>query len=820
MTDYPPFFDDPDGRRRRFPQQSGVPELSGGLPRPGYRPTRRPSDDPVDDPELSDVVDLVGDVLHEHRMRPAARDQLRARLMAAAAAQVQTDRQGRAPTRSQVRASPAPQAPDVATDAPGTEPGSRPVGAHRVRPTARPSAGPARIRRSSRPAPAADAPARRRPQRRVPVLGWSAMGAAAALASVLIVLRGGAGVETPIQAVVATPGIVDRVSADPGEGLTISFSQPMDPASVTAALRLTPATTVTTSWQGSTMTVSPLHGFAPNSAYVLTIDRTVAKTASGGSPASDVKVTFGTAPVAQAVAGARAPGPLPRTVLTAADNESEAVVTHDGSVLVAAAAHDPGKSGPSGLVRMTSAAEHWLGVATPAIAVSRSGRSVAFLTGSGAGTQIAFADGTGATQRQVPAIVDPNTPLGWIGDEEVAFVSGGGLRAVNRAGQVRILMDSRLDSGDSVVLAPGGRYVYLAHGKEAGVVIDLVTGRKHGLSGALGVPTFSADGSTVYWTESHNSALHLNSAPSGNGPTMSVRLPDLTLKDSVSDLSVSPDGSLLAYSVTHPDGSAGLRLASLPTLVTLAISHDGTGRSPNWSPDARMFTVRATGGSGARIQAVHVPKEVIDGISAAAAVAQSFANAQINGDADAQRTMAPGVLLPGLPERVTRANVIYVRSTGKGTATATIRLSVDPTASNPVYRQTTETLELEVPDTNAVPKVSSVSLGRFGPAPGGPQLTRVDTRSAPGAALLTFDSDLNPLTVPGAVAMLSADGSDVAVTASYDTTTRSVRVQPAASVPKESGAATVMVTSALRDVAGNPMAVQLALPVQLGPTSR
>jgi hypothetical protein len=462
----------------------------------------------------------------------------------------------------------------------------------------------------------------------------------------------------------------------------------MDQASVTAALRLTPATAVTTSWRGSTMTVSPVHGFAPNSAYVLTIDHTVARTSGGGSPASDVTVTFGTAPVAQTVSDAGDPVKLSRTVLTAAEDGSEAVVTRDGSVLVTAAQQAPGGKGPTGLVRMTSAADDRLGAATPAICVSRSGRSIAYLTDSGAGTQIAFADSTGVAHEQVPAIVDPNTPLGWIGDDRVTFVSGGRLRSADRAGHVTTVLDSRLDAGDSVVLAPGGRYVCLAHGD-----------------------------------------------------------------------------------------------------------------------------------TGSRIQTVDVPKGTVDPTSVVTAVAQAFANAQLDGDTGAQRAIAPGVNLPQLPATVTRAAVVNVRTTGNGTATTTVRLSVGPTSKDPVDRQATETLQLDTPGGSDVPRVSSVSVAGFAPAPSGPQLTRVDTRPVPGAVLLTFDCDLNPLTVPGAVAMLSA-GSDVAVTAGYDAATRTIRVQPAASVSLGSVTATVMVTTALRDVAGNPMAAQLALPVQLGTASR
>lgn len=841
MTEYPPPFDAPEGRRRGgLPQQSGVPELSGGFPRPGYHR----SDDPVDDPELSDVADLVRDVLHEHRMRPAARDLLRAQLMAAASTQVQTQMQGRAqpptaptagstPTTGSTRTTRTPRTgPTVLRPDTGPTPSDdSPTGAHRIRPVARPSGRPGRRAGAHRPTaptappsgPQTGATGRPRPQRRVPVLGWSAIGAVAALAVALVALRGlpGAQPGVPIRTVVGTLGIVDRVSADPGEGLSIVFSQQMNRASVTAALRLTPDAKVVTSWQGDTMTVSPVHGFAPNVAYVLTIDHTVAKLADNTSPAADVKVTFGTAPTAHAVTTGE-PAKLTRTPVTAAEDGSEAMVNRDGSVLISAAQQAPGSKGPAGLVRMNPGAAERLGAATPAISMSRSGRSIAFLTGSGASTQIAFADAAGGTVKEVPAIVDPNTPLGWIGDNEVAFVSGGKLSAVDRNGKARTIMDSRADAGDTVVFAPGGRFAFLAHDKEVGNVVDLSSGpdfHRFPLSRRVGTPTFSADGSTVYWVEAHNKQLHLDCAPSADGPTMSVRIPDIKPGDTISDLSVSPDGTLLAYSVTRTDQQGELRLAALPDLTTLAVSREGVGHSPNWAPNSRMLTVLARGTTGARVQTIDVPSSVTRSVSPAAAVAHAFVNAQISRDTDAQQALAPGMSLPQLP-KVTRAAIVYVRPTGPGTASATIRLSIDPAKDNPVVQQATETLQLDVPGGGDVPRVVSATVTKFAPAPMGPQLSRVDTQTVKGAALLTFDSDLNPLAVPGAVAMLSGDGSDVAVTATYDAATRTIRVQPAAARSLGSGAATVLVTTALRDVTGNPLATQVALPVQLGTTGR
>lgn len=798
-----------------------------------------PFDDPIDDPELRDVAGLVHDVLHDHRMRPAARDALRARLMAAAV-ELQSSAKDHVvrpepglwpgasddPARDEAWADdgwdPAPAHPaEPAT--PATSPlslaGKRTPkigGLHRVGGTDRPPRPAATTR------PPAGSPGRRGTARRMPKLGWSAMGAAAGLAAVLIVLRGLSGAQTPpigVQrvAVNAVTGVVDRISADPGEGLTMTFSQPLNPDSVAQALRLDPATTVTTSWQGNTMTVSPVHGFAPNAAYVLTIDHAIARTSSGSGLASDVQVTFGTAPMAEAGDNAPTPVQLPRTELAAAKTGSEAVVVGNGAVLLTAARDVPGSPGMNGLVRVSGTTAARLAAPAAAICVSRSGKSVAYLSGSGADAKITLADSSGTARSQVGVNADPATPLGWIGDDEITFVSHGKLRAVDRQGKTRTLLDSRIDAGhDTVVLAPGGRYIYLAHGQGRGALIDLVTHKSHTLVAVQGAPTFSADGGTVFWVESHGGKQHLNRAPSGGGPTLSVRLPDLQSGDTISNLSVSPDSSLIVYSVTHTDQRAQLRLASLPTATTLAVSTDGAGQSPNWSPSGRMFTVLGDNGGRTRIQTVPVPKgagnPATNNPAVIEAVAQAFANAQISGATGAQQAIASGVDLPTTP-RVTRASVLWARTTGSRTATAVVRLSIDPTTADPVTRQAVETLKFTVPSGGGIPKVTSISLGTFAAAPAGPQLTHVDPRSAPGSVLLTFDSDLDPRSVPSAVAMLSATGTDVAVTATYDAGTRTITAQPA--VPDKPGTVTVVVTTALKDVAGTSAADQLTIPVHL-----
>ncbi len=788
--------------------------------------------DPMDDPDLREVAQVVREVLHEHRMRPAARDQLRAQLIAAAAAQVSPPQELRAQrpepvVEPRLAERPAPARP--AASGPGT--GRVPVagprqgqpGAHRERPSGRPTSVRPAAGRPSRPAAAPRPTARRRPPHRVPALGWSAIGAAAALTAVLLVVRGfpGGGPGYGIEQVAAQvlPGFLGPNSVDPTDAVTLKFSRPLDRATVQDALRIAPATTVTTSWKGNALTVTPSHGFAANSAYVLTIDHTKAKTADGHALASDVRVVFGTAPLPPAQSAMGTPATLNRSEISPADAGSEAVVTRDGAVLLTAAKSRHGQS--ASLMRVDGQKSTTISAAVDAICVSRSGKSVAYLSHDGNQAQVVIADATGTAQSHLAVKADPSSPIGWINDDEVTFVSEGKLRAVDRNGHIRTLGGVRVDAAhDILVLAPGGRYAYLARGTAPGQVIDLSTGTSHALGHAVGSPAFSADGATVFWVERHSSNLHLDSAPSGGGPILSVPLPDLTGSDTVSDLAVSPDSSMLVYTVTHADKSSQLRLASLPTAATVAESDGAGGQSPNWGPAGRMFTVLAHGSTGSRIESVRVPQNLAGSGAAMGAVAQAFVNAQISGDRDAQRALsASGVKPPELPQ-VSRATVLYVKTTGDGTATVTVRLSVDPTTTDPVVKKSIEKLDMRLRGGTSLPEVTAISLKTFAPAPPGPALTRVDTTTVPGAALLTFDSDLNASTVPTGIALVSSSGQEIPATASYDAQARTVTLQPATPGGAGSGSATVELTTSLRDVDGTPLPAATEIPVQLASTGQ
>jgi Bacterial Ig-like domain/WD40-like Beta Propeller Repeat len=396
-------------------------------------------------------------------------------------------------------------------------------------------------------------------------------------------------------------------------------------------------------------------------------------------------------------------------------------------------------------------------------------------------------------------------------------VGAGRLRAVSRSGQVRELSGTPIDPAhDSLAISPGGRYAFLAPGGHGpGRLLDLRTGASHELAGSTDQVAFSADGATVVWVDSSTGRPRLASASSAGGPVLVVPLP-VQAGDKVSDLAVSPDGSLLAYTRTRPDGSAELRLAALPTGDTVAVSAAGAGESPNWAPSGRLFTVLASGGrggaGGARIEAVSVPADATDRRAVVEATVSAFANAQLPVDGGAERALAaPGVSLPALP-RATRAAVLWVRQHPDGSATARVRLTADPRPDRPVTMMAEETLTLDPPIGTRPPAIRSVAATPFRPAPAGPQLGGVDTDAVPGAITMTFDSDLDPATVTAAVQLRTAAGGSVPATTRYDAAARAVTVRPAAGAGSD---LLVAVTTALRDVAGHQLPAALEIPVGL-----
>ncbi|MBO0744611.1 MAG: Ig-like domain-containing protein [Candidatus Dormibacteraeota bacterium] len=92
-----------------------------------------------------------------------------------------------------------------------------------------------------------------------------------------------------------------QATASASAPVVLHFSKPMDHSSVVAALRISPATDVRTSWQGDNLVITPVHGLASGVPYQVSVDASQARTSGGAAPTGSLSLYFGTGP--QVVAG-------------------------------------------------------------------------------------------------------------------------------------------------------------------------------------------------------------------------------------------------------------------------------------------------------------------------------------------------------------------------------------------------------------------------------------------------------------------------------------------------------------------------------------
>jgi hypothetical protein len=158
--------------------------------------------------------------------------------------------------------------------------------------------------------------------------------------------------------------------------------------------------------------------------------------------------------------------------------------------------------------------------------------------------------------------------------------------------------------------------------------------------------------------------------------------------------------------------------------------------------------------------------------------------------------------------------VLWVRVAPDGTATARVRLTIDPRPDSPDVTQAEETLTLARRRGNAPPVVRAVDAEPFGPVPAGPHVVQLDTDATPGAVLVTFDSDLDPASVASAITLATPDNSPIDSNTTYDPANRTVTVRPTS--PAAAKAVVVRVGTGLRDVSHTGLAADVRIPATLG----
>jgi hypothetical protein len=102
----------------------------------------------------------------------------------------------------------------------------------------------------------------------------------------------------PGVAVTMSSAVAGAQALNTSSPVTLHFNRPVDRQSVGQALRLAPATAVRTRWQGDDLVVTAVYGWVPNAAYTVTVDPAKARAADAAPLAGDLRLVFGTAPLA------------------------------------------------------------------------------------------------------------------------------------------------------------------------------------------------------------------------------------------------------------------------------------------------------------------------------------------------------------------------------------------------------------------------------------------------------------------------------------------------------------------------------------------
>jgi Protein of unknown function (DUF1116)/Bacterial Ig-like domain len=107
---------------------------------------------------------------------------------------------------------------------------------------------------------------------------------------------------------------------------------------------------------------------------------------------------------------------------------------------------------------------------------------------------------------------------------------------------------------------------------------------------------------------------------------------------------------------------------------------------------------------------------------------------------------------------------------------------------------------------------SVVTASPAADVPPGPHVVRIAPGTRSGTVTVTFDSDLDPASVGGAVSVAGAGGTRLPATAAYDAASRTVTV---AATAAPSGSLALTIATSLRDVAGRHLAAPVQAPVEL-----
>jgi hypothetical protein len=280
----------------------------------------------------------------------------------------------------------------------------------------------------------------------------------------------------------------------------------------------------------------------------------------------------------------------------------------------------------------------------------------------------------------------------------------------------------------------------------------------------------------------------------------------------VSNLTLDQDGDETAYLTTDATGSMRIVAAQMPSGTPLAIGSGGTASTLALSPSGEQiaFISNDSGSPAVELATVSGAAKARSGATipaAANSALHAFVDAQVRGDTATLAALSGQDVnaAAATPQDLSRAYVISTYLQPDGGVSASVELIVDPTSGHHNARVASEELSLARSSSGDGYQVTALQTTPLRDESSGPHVVQVSTTIEGGVTTLevSFDSDLNPATVGGAITVLSQSGTPVDSSATYDANSRTATVTIANAPP---GILTLAISSALGDVEGQTLA--------------
>jgi hypothetical protein len=587
--------------------------------------------------------------------------------------------------------------------------------------------------------------------------------------------------------------------------ILVLFNQAMDHASTEAAVQIMPATNVTYSWSSNTLAVQPTSGnLAPNTQYQVTIGPG-ALTATKQPLATAQTITFVTQPPAPPTPS---PSPTPRTPASPSSLlTGEHQLAPLGGNLATSTVQWSGDSSTVYYLNSSGAL-----VAVPAkggdvssvapdgvssLAVAPAGDRLAYVRG-GKIEVLAFAAGTTAELVVTPA----PTLVGWAKDK-IVWAAADGVYTQGADGPVQLAALPTNGAVSVLSIAPDATHAAYRQDQNL-FLLDLATGKSLQLGQANAVfYGWSPDGTQLMYSGSGGN-LELSDTKGNNvgtvpGAEASWSSQDAILLGSETDL----------YQA-RPDGSALTKLAN------------GTYRQPVWAPNGTAF-VFFRGGVLWTASAPGLPP-VPSVLDQATAVVKSFMDARQGNrpdqaagylDSSGKQAYTSGglnLVINGDPS-FSRYYVLTVAVTGTQPDAATFVVRIVLTHGKLDVADFEETLTVIRDATTHQFVIDQATVGEHRNLGKGAEVVGVVV--AADSIQVTFDSDLDPGTVAGAVLVMDAKGKQVDATTTY--ANRTVTISGLSLRPGAQYKLVVLTT--LRDVLGHNIAAEYDLQL-VGPVAK